>query len=77
MNINLISDNGTINIENEIIDKKSGAHYINITDKENLDSELNRLHNKGIFDKYKMSYVYVVHDKHITLVLHKAFEFIR
>nr|DAE48200.1 MAG TPA: hypothetical protein [Caudoviricetes sp.] len=77
MEIKLISDNKTINIENEIIDKKSGAHYINVTDKENLDSELNRLHNKGIFDKYKMSYVYVVSGKHITLVLHKAFEFIR
>ncbi|EHI96994.1 hypothetical protein CDLVIII_0256 [Clostridium sp. DL-VIII] len=76
MDIKLISDNKTVNIEHEIINKNSGTHYINVDDRQELGNELDRLYKKGIFDKYKMSYTYTVHDDYIVFLLYKTFEFI-
>ena len=77
MDINSISDNKTINIEHEIINKKSGLHYINPNDKDKLNGVLDELHKRELFDKYDMSYSYTVYNDYIALVLYKALHFIR
>lgn len=77
MDIKYGSCEKTIDIEHEIINKKSGSHYINLNDREKLDNILNELHKKDLFNKYDMSYTYTVHDDYIVLVLYKIFEFMK
>lgn len=48
----------SVDILQEIINQRSGSHYIRLEDKELLNEELKILHDDLIFDKYKMSYVY-------------------
>lgn len=65
-----------VNILSEIINQRTGGHYIKLEDKKALNKTLKRYHRKNIFDKYKMSYIYKELENSILLVLYKNFEFI-
>ncbi|MFR4825594.1 MAG: hypothetical protein ACLUBI_12570 [Clostridium sp.] len=62
----------SVDILQEIINQRSGSHYIRLEDKELLNEELKILHDDLIFDKYKMSYVYRELEDSILLVIHKS-----
>lgn len=62
----------SVDILQEIINQRSGSHYIRLEDKELLNEELKILHDDLIFDKYKMSYVYRELGDSILLVIHKS-----
>lgn len=66
----------TIDIEEEIINKRVGSHYIKLSEEGNLKYILNRLREDDLFNKYKMNYTYVVREEYILLVLHRQFDFI-
>lgn len=63
-----------VDILQEIINQRSGSHYIRLEDKELLNEELKILHDDLIFDKYKMSYVYRELEDSILLVIHKSLD---
>lgn len=62
----------SVDILQEIINQRSGSHYIRLEEKELLNEELKILHDDLIFDKYKMSYVYRELEDSILLVIHKS-----
>lgn len=64
----------SVDILQEIINQRSGSHYIRLEDKELLNEELKILHDDLIFDKYKMSYVYRELEDSILLVIHKSLD---
>lgn len=77
MEIKLFSEEKTLNIETEIINRRSGTYRIGLSKRVQLDNVLDELHKRGLFDEYNMSYVYTVEEVYILLILHKAFDFIR
>lgn len=64
----------SVDILQEIINQRSGSHYIRLEDKELFNEELKILHDDLIFDKYKMSYVYRELEDSILLVIHKSLD---
>lgn len=64
-----------INIEDEIINKRIGSHYIKLSEEENLKYTLKRLKEDDLFNVFKISYTYVVKEEYILLILHRQFDF--
>lgn len=64
-----------INIEDEIINKRIGSHYIKLSEEENLKYILKRLKEDDLFNVFEISYTYVVKEEYILLILHRQFDF--
>lgn len=66
----------SIDISEEIKNKRSGSHYIKLEDKELLKEQLKILKQENVFNKYQMSYTYTELEDCILLIIHKQVDFI-
>ena len=65
-----------LNLEEEIINKRSGVRYIRLDQEEKLKEKLKEMRKKGLFEKYDMSYVFMIEDNHILLGFQKSLDYL-
>lgn len=61
-----------LDIEEEIINKRCGVHYIALDQEEILNERLKELSKEGIFKKYDMTYIIFKEENHISLGINKC-----
>ena len=61
-----------LDLKKLINDKKTGAYFINISDKEILEKKINEAKEEGLFHKNKIAYTYTIHENYIVLILSKS-----
>lgn len=65
-----------LNLEEEIINKRSGVHYIRLDQEEKLKEKLKEMRKNGLFEKYDMSYVIMTEYNHILLGFQKSLDYL-
>jgi len=61
-----------LDLEEEIINERTGIHYIQLDQEEKLKEKLKEISKKGLFERHDMSYVIMIEENHISLGIHKS-----
>ena len=65
-----------LDLKEEVINKRSGAHHIRLDQKEKLDKKLKELRIEGILDKYDMTYSMMEEEHYISLCFYKSLDYL-